>query len=139
MADDIDDDTVLSALLPIDRTVVSGGGMPVDEQTILTGPGGELDEKTRAVERRALNTAGGVSDGARVAFVPAESRERYPVRTGRAVLPTVTRFDVARSPARAPLRPRKRRDGTLVLVAAILATAVAAAVVAVVVILVLGQ
>ena len=139
MADDIDDDTVLSALLPIDRTVVSAGGMSIDEQTILTGSGGELDEKTRAVERRALNTGGRGPDGARVAFAPVETRERYAVRTGGAVLPVVTRIDVARPPARAPLRPRKARDGTLVLVAAILATAVVAAAVAAIVIVVFGQ
>ena len=139
MVDEIDDDTVLSALLPIDRTVVSVGGMSIDEQTILTGPGAELDEKTRAVERRALNIAGGGPDGARVAFAPAESRERYPVRTGGTVLPAVTRIDVARPPTRAPLRTRKPRDGNVVLVAAILATAAVAAVVAVIVILVFGQ
>jgi hypothetical protein len=139
VADDIDDDTVLSALLPIDRTVVSGGGMPVDEQTVLTGPGGELDEKTRAVERRALNTSGGVSDGGRVAFAPAERRERYPVRTEGTALSPVTRFDVRAPAPRAPLRPRRPSSGAGVLVAVVIATLAVAAIVGGILMVVLRQ
>ena len=135
----MDDDTVLSALLPIDRTVVSPGGMQVDEQTILTGPGGELDEKTRAVERRALNTVGGEPAGSRVAFAPAQRRERYPVRAEGTALPVVTRIDVRAPATRAPLRARRTRSGVYVLAAAVIATVVVAGAVGIILALVLGQ
>jgi hypothetical protein len=136
--DDLDDDTVLSALLPIDRTVVSGASMAVDEQTIISGPGGELDEKTRATERRALNTDGG-SSGARIAFAPAERRERYRVRAGGTALPTVTRIEIPAPAARAPLRPRRTRDGRYVLAAAVFATVLVAGVVGVILTLVFSR
>ena len=137
--DDFDDDTVLSALLPIDRTVVSAGGMAIDEQTIITGSGGELDEKTRAVERRALNTVGGESGGARVAFAPAERRERYPVRTDGTSLPAVTRIEVSAPTARPPVRARRTRSGMGVVVAVVIATAVVAGAVGTILVLVFGH
>ena len=136
MADELDDDTVLSGLLPIDRTVVSAGSMPIDEQTILTGPGGELDEKTRAVERRALNSVDDASGGARVAFAPDERRERYAVRTGGGVLPPVARMEIAAPAARPPVQPRRTRNGAYVVVAVVVATAVVAGVVGVILALV---
>jgi hypothetical protein len=134
--DDVDDDTVLSALLPIDRTVVSGGGMSVDEQTIISGSGGELDEKTRAVQKRALNTVGGESGGARVAFAPAERRERYPVRADGTELPPVTRLEIRTPPRRPPAKPRRARSGAGVLAAVAIVTVVVAAAVLVILVFV---
>jgi hypothetical protein len=125
--EDFDEDTVLSALLPIDRTVVSMGSMQLDEDTIVHGSGGELDEKTRAVERRALNTGEGA--GARVAFAPAERRERYPVRVDGTVLPGVARFDIAPAPTRPPLQARRTRSGGYVVAAVVVATGMVAIVV----------
>jgi len=136
--DEFDDDTVLSALLPIDRTVVSTGSMHVDEDTIVDGPGGELDEKTRAVERRALNTASDAV-GARVAFAPAERRERYPVRVGGTVLPGVARFDIAPAPARAPVPTRRAPRGRYVVAAVVVVTVLVAAAVGGILWVVFGQ
>jgi len=138
VVDDVDDDTVLSALLPIDRTVVSGGGMAVDEQTVITGPGGELDEKTRAVQKRALNTVGGESGGARVAFAPAERRERYAVRAEGTELPGVTRIEIGTPAARPPLAPRRTRSGSAVVGAVVIVTAVVAGAVVAILAVVFG-
>ena len=136
--EDLDDDTVLSALLPIDRTVVSMGGMQLDEDTIVNGASGELDEKTRAIERRALNTDRD-GDGARLAFAPAERRERYPVRIDGTVLPGVARFDIAPAPTRPPLPARRARRGGYVLAAVVVATTVVAVGVGGILVLVFGQ
>jgi hypothetical protein len=136
--EDFDEDTVLSALLPIDRTVVSMGSMQIDEDTIVHGSGGELDEKTRAVERRALNT-GGEGASARVAFAPAERRERYPVRVDGTVLPGVARFDIAPAPARPPLQARRARSGGHVVAAVVIATGTVAIVVGGILTLVFGR
>lgn len=135
--DELDDDTVLSALLPIDRTVVSAGNGVIDEKTIIGGTNGELDEKTRAVERRALNTDPALRSGARVAFTPEEKRERYAVRKDASVLPSVARITVAAPPARTPGRAPRERSGALVVVAVVAVTLVVAVAVAGILMLVL--
>ena len=136
LPDEMDDDTVLSALLPIDRTVVSAGNTAV-EQTIVSGPGGELDEKTHAVERRELNTDPRVSGSARAAFTPHDKRERYGVRKDASSLPPVARISVSAPPARTPPRQRRKRSGAAVVAAVVAITVVVALAVVVILVLVL--
>ena len=135
-----DDDTVISPIGgDVDRTVVTGNASPMSEETLVEATARELDEKTRATQRRLLNVGPDSGQGARVAFAPEQQRERYAVRKGEPTLPGVSRHDFENPEGRSPVPSVPKPNGELVVALVVAVTILVAGAVGGILTLIFGH